>query len=230
MTQSNTVIPDSRPDRAGRSPSQGDDRTESAGYGYGDVQTWLVAGAILLVLVLGVWLVLNHRRPGAAPAFAAPAAAEPTVEVSDLQLKQIKVEAIASREFTDQRGAVGYIDFNQDRTTQVYAQYPGRITTLNAKLGDDVGAGAILFYVDSPDLAAAESALIGAAATRELTRRALERAKGLYQLEGYAQKDYEQAVSDAADGRGRLPGSARCGANLRQDRRRDRPHRRRPKG
>jgi cobalt-zinc-cadmium efflux system membrane fusion protein len=53
----------------------------------------------------------------------------------------------------------------------------------------------VLFTIDSPDLLQAESTLISAAATLDLSNEALQRAKGLYAIKGMAQKDYEQAIS-----------------------------------
>ncbi|MFX8250582.1 hypothetical protein ABTL38_19435, partial [Acinetobacter baumannii] len=49
---------------------------------------------------------------------------------------------------------------------------------------------------DSPDLVQAESTLISTAATRKLTTRALERAHQLFEIQGLAQKDLDQATSD----------------------------------
>lgn len=169
------------------------------------VRCAIVPTAVAAILTLGLIMAAGcSRKPTAAPDATAHAEAPSTdsVEITDGQIGKIKVEQIPLHTFIDRRSAVGLIDFNADRTVQVFATYPGRILSPRAKAGDDVKAGAILFSVDSPDLAAAESTLIGAAATRELTRRALERAEGLYKLEGYAQKDYEQAVADekTADG------------------------------
>ncbi len=171
--------------------------------------TRVIVSTVALIVAVGLGFFLldltiwNKAAPGVHVAKArASAPVVDSVEVSEGQLGQIKLEQIPLHTFVDRREAVGNIDFNQERTAQVYSPYTGRILSTPAKAGDDVAAGAVLFTIDSPDLAAAESALIGAAATRELTARALERAQGLYQLEGYAQKDYEQAVSDAQTAEG----------------------------
>src|SRR5580704_6458138 len=74
--------------------------------------------------------------------------------------------------------------------------YSGRIVRLLAKTGDKVKKGQLLFTIDSPDLVQAESTLISSAGVLKLTTGVLERAQGLYKIQGIAQKDYEQAVSD----------------------------------
>jgi cobalt-zinc-cadmium efflux system membrane fusion protein len=131
---------------------------------------------------------------------ATPDAARPTadnsVTLNDTQLKAVKVEEVGERLFGIKREAVGNIDFNQDDSLQVFTPYPGRITRLSAKAGDDVKKGQVLFEIDSPDLTTAEGTLIQNAAQLELTTKALKRAQELFAAKGAAQKDVEQAISD----------------------------------
>jgi membrane fusion protein, heavy metal efflux system len=131
---------------------------------------------------------------------ATPDAARPTgdnsLALNDAQLKGVKVEEVEERLFGITREAIGNIDFDQDESVQVLTPYPGRITKLSAKAGDDVKKGQVLFEIDSPDLASAEGTLIQNAGQLELTTRALKRAQELFAAKGAAQKDVEQAVSD----------------------------------
>jgi membrane fusion protein, heavy metal efflux system len=141
------------------------------------------------------------RTAEAASARAAtPEAARPPAEnsltLNDSQLKGVKVEEVKERLFGITHDAVGNIDFNQDNSLQVFTPYPGRITRLFAKAGDDVKKGQVLFDIDSPDLASAGGTLIQAAAQVELTTKALKRAQELLAAKGAAQKDVEQATSD----------------------------------
>lgn len=168
---------------------------------------WLLAAAAVLVTVI-VYEVRYHGRASPSLPAAAPAGTPPSsVEITDLQARQIRIEAVARRPFAEHREAAGYLDFNQDRTVQVYPPVPGRITRLAAEAGEDVAAGQVLYAIASPDLAAAESALVAAAATRALTRAALARAQALYPLESFAQKDLEQAQSDAKSAEGAYEGA-----------------------
>jgi cobalt-zinc-cadmium efflux system membrane fusion protein len=126
----------------------------------------------------------------------------PSVELNEKQMASVKVEKVQEYVFPVERSAVGSIDFNEDMTVQVFTPYQGRILDLYAKVGDEVKKGDILFTIDSPDLLAAESNLIAAAGVMELTSRALNRLKVLYESRAVAQKDLEQAISDqqTADG------------------------------
>nr|WP_315591517.1 efflux RND transporter periplasmic adaptor subunit [uncultured Cupriavidus sp.] len=131
----------------------------------------------------------NSPAPKVAPLGAA-------VTLSTTQMGTVKVVAVQQADFANRREAVGNIDFNQDRSVQVFSAYPGKVRNVYVAVGDDVKKGAPLYDIDSPDLVQAESTLISAAGTRKLTARALERAHQLFEIQGIAQKDLEQAVSD----------------------------------
>jgi cobalt-zinc-cadmium efflux system membrane fusion protein len=127
-----------------------------------------------------------------------------TVVLSDSQLQMVQVGTVAEYTFPLQREAVGNIDFNEDMETQVYPPYQGRIVQLFAKLGDNVAKGQTLFTIQSPDLIQAESSLIAAAGVLDLTSKTLERARQLHDVQGIADKDLEQAVSDQQTAEGAL--------------------------
>ncbi|HZV20323.1 MAG TPA: efflux RND transporter periplasmic adaptor subunit, partial [Hyphomicrobiales bacterium] len=129
-------------------------------------------------------------------------ASEQSVELSDSQLKSIKVEPVGEYSFPQEKQAVGTIDFNQELLTQVFTPYQGRIIQAFATVGERVNRGQVLFTIDSPDLLQAESTLISAAGVIELTSKILERQRNLFRQNASAQKDYEQAISDqqAAEG------------------------------
>jgi cobalt-zinc-cadmium efflux system membrane fusion protein len=128
----------------------------------------------------------------------APGSGQPneSVELSPTQLRSIAVQSVTQHVFAPRQEAVGNIDFDEDMTVQVSAPYPGRIVRLLAKAGDKVRKGQLLFTIESPDLVQAESTLMSSAGVLKLTTGVLKRARGLYAIQGIAQKDYEQAVSD----------------------------------
>ncbi len=136
----------------------------------------------------------NAEAPASATAANVPQ--DTTLTLTDEQLRSVKVEEVTSRAFASEREAVGNIAFNDEKTVQVFSPYAGRIAQVFAKAGEDVKRGAVLFTVNSPDLVQAESTLISTAGVRELTTHALERAKQLVEIQGIAQKDYQQAISD----------------------------------
>lgn len=126
------------------------------------------------------------------------------VELTAAQAKSVTIIAVGQREFSSQRVAVGSIDFNEDRSVQVFSNYPGKIVEAFAKLGDDVKKGQPLYTIDSPDLIQAESTLIAAAGVYDLTSKNLERMKRLNEIKGVADKDYQQAISDQMTAEGAL--------------------------
>jgi membrane fusion protein, heavy metal efflux system len=136
---------------------------------------------------------------------ASPADAAPIVELTDKQLEAIKIEPIGSFSFPVEKAAVGSIDFDEDLSVPVFAPYQGKIITALTELGSEVEKGQPLYTIDSPDLVQAESTLIGAAATLNLTDKELTRAKSLHgAAQGVSQRELEQAISDQQTAEGNL--------------------------
>ncbi len=127
-----------------------------------------------------------------------------SVTLGDRQLASIKVESAGQHLFTIEREAIGNIAFNDDKSVQVYPPNPGKIIELFHDLGDDVDKGEKLYTIRSPDLIAAESTLIAAAGVLDLDNQVLERARKLYETQGVAQKELQQAISDQQSAEGSL--------------------------
>jgi cobalt-zinc-cadmium efflux system membrane fusion protein len=163
-----------------------------------------VIAAALLILTLTYLSRNTGNSPRESKTAKGDALPAQSVELNENQVKSVKVEPVGERTFVIQRDAVGSIDFNQDMTVQVFSPYQGKIVGLFAKLGDEVTKGRKLYTIDSPDLAQAESTLIAAAGVLELTTKTLARAKKLYETQGIAQKDLEQATSDQQSAEGAL--------------------------
>jgi cobalt-zinc-cadmium efflux system membrane fusion protein len=140
----------------------------------------------------------------AAKGRAGPPPPPDSVELSEGQLRFVKVAAVEERDFPIEKQAVGSIDFNQELLTQVFTPYQGRIISLFAKVGDEVKKGQTLFTIDSPDLLQACSTLISAAGVLQLTNRNLTRLKMLFETRAISQKELEQAVSDQQTAEGAL--------------------------
>lgn len=141
--------------------------------------------------------------PNPAPAPSGP----PVLELADEQLKLIKIAAVGDHVFPVQQDAVGSIDFDEDRSVQVFTPYQGKIISAFVQIGDEVRKGQALFTIDSPDLLQAESTLIAAAATYDQNDRALIRAQKLYGTQGaggIAQKDLDAAVQGKISAEGAL--------------------------
>jgi membrane fusion protein, heavy metal efflux system len=176
-----------------------------------------IGAAVLAVVVsflAGAYFVVGIGRPPkveigvegakAESERAAPTAPADSVELSETQLKSVKVETVGEREFPIEKFSVGSIDFNEDLLTQVFTPYQGRIVGIFAKIGNEVKKGQVLFTIDSPDLLTASSNVIAAAGVLQLTTRNLARLRALYASRAVSQKDVDQAVSDQQTAEGAL--------------------------
>jgi len=144
----------------------------------------------------------NPRPKPGAPSNAPASqidAAHAALTLSPTQLNAIKIEQAGTYPFPVEKETVGTISFADDLTVQVFPAYQGTIIKAFVELGAHVEKDQPLYTIKSPDLIQAESTLIGAAATFDLTDKELERVKG---LPGIAQREVEQAISDqqTADG------------------------------
>jgi len=128
-------------------------------------------------------------------------ASQAALELTPTQLSTIKVEPVGSYQFPVDREAVGSIDYDEDLSVQVFPPYQGTIIATLVQLGSEVHIDQPLYTIKSPDLIQAESTLIGAAATFELTNKELARVRG---LAGIAEREREQAISDQQTAEGAL--------------------------
>jgi cobalt-zinc-cadmium efflux system membrane fusion protein len=161
----------------------------------------VVAGAIFLS---GCNRVANENPPTKAAA-ANSAQADPSVDLTESQLKSIKIEAVGTYAFPVEKEAVGSIALADDLTVDVYPAYQGTIIKAFVELGERVKKDQPLYTIKSPDLIQAESNLIGAAATFDLTNKELVRARDLYTTNvGVPQRELEQAISDQQTAEGAL--------------------------
>jgi len=130
---------------------------------------------------------------------------DPAVDLTASQLNSIKIEAVGAYLFPVEKEAVGNISYADDLSVDVFPPYQGTIIRAYVELGAQVQKDQPLYTIKSPDLIQAESTLIGAAATYDLTTKELARAKDLYTTDvGVPQKELEQAVSDQQTAEGAL--------------------------
>lgn len=119
-----------------------------------------------------------------------------TIAITDQQALLVKIEGTHEYEFSIQRRAIGTVDFNQEKTVQVFSQYQGRIKQVFVTAGDIVTLNQPLFSIESPDFLQATSTLISTAGLRLLANRALERVKKMAGIQASSQRDLDQAISD----------------------------------
>ena len=161
----------------------------------------IIVAAALLESGCGRGQAANANTSQESGAKSNTSSSEAALDLSPSQLNSIKIEPVGSYRFPVEKEAVGNIDFADDLSVQVFPAYQGTIIKTFVELGARVQKEQRLYTIKSPDLIQAESTLIGAAATFELTNKELARVQG---LGGIAEREKEQANSDQQTAEGAL--------------------------
>ena len=119
------------------------------------------------------------------------------VTLSDAQLKHIRIYTAAVTQFHKSLDVDGVVDFDNDHATSVIAPVSGPVSKLLVQPGDHVEKGQLLATVDSPDYAAAVAAYRKAVVAANAARKLADMDKDLAAHKGVAQKEADQAESDA---------------------------------
>src|SRR5271166_5456348 len=155
------------------------------------IKTFAVA-AVLSVTIAGC----TAKTDGSPPA----ASVTPNnVKLTAAQLKNIQLYSVQPSRYHKTIETSGAVDFDNDQATSVLAPFSGPASRLLVSLGDRVKKGDALAEVESPDFAAAISAYSKALATAKTTRHLADLDKDLLQHHGVAQKEADQAETDAVN-------------------------------
>ncbi|MGO9930797.1 MAG: efflux RND transporter periplasmic adaptor subunit [Steroidobacteraceae bacterium] len=119
------------------------------------------------------------------------------VKLTAAQRNSIQIYAVQPSKYHKTIETSGAVDFDNDQATSVLAPFSGPASRLLVSLGDRVKKGDPLAEVESPDFAAAISAYSKALATARTNRHLADLDKDLLQHRGVAQKEADQAETDA---------------------------------
>ena len=119
------------------------------------------------------------------------------VTLTDAQKKNIHLYTVAASRFHKTVEVNGIVDFDNEQATSVVAPFGGPVSRLLVAPGDHVKKGASLAVVESPDFTAAVSAYRKAIFTADTTRRLANMDKDLLAHQGVAQREADQAQTDA---------------------------------
>ena len=132
--------------------------------------------------------------------YAQSAAVKPgNVALSAAQRRNVRLYTVQASKFHKTVETTGVVDFDNDQATSVLAPFSGPVSRLLVSLGAQVKAGDPLAEVYSPDFAAAIGAYRKALATAKTNRRLADLDKDLIQHQGVAQREAEQAETDAVN-------------------------------
>lgn len=125
--------------------------------------------------------------------------------------QQLRVAALAAQAVPQGLAVPAMVEANPARVVNVLAPLGGRVLKIGTGLDERVAQGQVLAVMASPDLAQAQSDVEKGDDALDLAKRALDRARGVEQAGGNAQKDleaaqsaYNQALSEARRARERL--------------------------
>lgn len=119
------------------------------------------------------------------------------VTLTAAQRQHIHLYTVEPSKFRKTIETTGAVDFDNDQATSVLAPFSGPVSRLFVSPGERVKVGAPLAAVDSPDFAAAISLYSKALATARTARRLADLDKDLSEHHGVAQREAEQAQTDA---------------------------------
>lgn len=146
----------------------------------------------LVVLFAALLVGLGCSKDAPVAASKAPVMVDPDLFSTD-HPELFKTAKAETRALPTELTANGTVTPDVTRTIHVTSLGGGRVVELKVKLGDSVKKGQTLLVISSPDLAAAMSDYQKAVADEVLSRKALERAKMLYDHGAIAAKDLETA-------------------------------------
>ena len=111
-------------------------------------------------------------------------------------IAQLKLADVASQAVAETLRVAGRIDFDEQRLARIGATVTGRVTKIDALLGQDVGKGQVLAQLNSSELSSQQLAYLKARAQLELNRRNAERAKALFDADVIGAAELQRRESE----------------------------------
>ncbi len=136
-----------------------------------------------LVLVLLTAALLGGCNKDGNKSAAAPVADPTLVAPSPELLAQLKLAEVGAEPVAETLRVAGRIDFDEHRLARIGATITGRVTEIDAWLGQEVKKGDLLAKLNSSELSSQQLAYLKAKAELELNKRNAERAKALFEAD-----------------------------------------------
>ncbi len=149
--------------------------------------------ALFLLLTAALLLGCNKDDKKAETAHASdPAVVAPGPEL----LAQLQLADVSIRPVAETLRVAGRIDFDEQRLARIGATVTGRVTQIDALLGQEVKRGEVLARLNSSELSSQQLAYLKARSQLELNRRNAERAKALYEADVIAAAEVQRRASE----------------------------------
>ncbi|MDP3289196.1 MAG: efflux RND transporter periplasmic adaptor subunit [Methyloversatilis sp.] len=134
----------------------------------------------------------------AEPAKAAAPADPNLVSAGENLTRIIQLGEVTSVELSDMLRVAGQVDFDEQRITRIGATVTGRISELQAVLGQQVKVGQTLAVLNSTELGAAQLSYMKARAQAQLNQRSVERARQLLDADVIGSAELQRRESELA--------------------------------
>jgi cobalt-zinc-cadmium efflux system membrane fusion protein len=159
----------------------------SRNYGY--------ASALSLCVAIASALALGGCRHSSAQTDSRVEAPIGEIWLTDLQIAEakIKAEPLEEQDVDDVIVTSGKVAFDDAHVNHVFSPVSGRVTRIEAKVGQHVKKGDVLAVLESPDIGLASADLHKADADLITAQHDLERQKELLAAHATSQRDYEQS-------------------------------------
>jgi len=131
------------------------------------------------------------------PSSATQAAQDPNlVMANESLLAQIKIYEVSQSDVSDILRVAGQIDFDEQALTRIGASVTGRVTQINAQLGNEVKKGDTLALINSSELSNSQLAYLKARSEKEFHRRTVQRAKTLFEADVISAAELQRRESE----------------------------------
>jgi membrane fusion protein, heavy metal efflux system len=162
----------------------------------------VTAGFALCLLSAGCERSVTAAKDGdAAGTGSVPTVVKPDLDVNDFQVanpERFPLATAGERVAAPELNVTGVVSPDVSRQVPVPSLATGRIIEIDARLGDEVKKGQLLFKVKSTDIAGAFSNYLQAVKNEELTKLQLDRANTLYE-HGAVPKSAQEIAQNAED-------------------------------
>ena len=149
---------------------------------------------LLVVLLVGAMLAGCNKesQKSAAQQVQDPSMVLPSPEL----LAQLKLAEVTRQPVAEMLRVAGRIDFDEHHLARIGATITGRVTDIDAWLGQSVKKGDVLARINSSELSSQQLAYLKARAQLELNRRNAERAKALFEADVIGAAELQRRESE----------------------------------
>jgi cobalt-zinc-cadmium efflux system membrane fusion protein len=154
---------------------------------------WRALAALAMVLALAA-LSCNRHAGSKTEARAEPPPGEVWLTDAQVTEAKIKVAPLEEQDVDDVILTSGKVAFDDAHVSHVFSPVSGKVTRIEAKVGQRVKKGDVLAILESPDIGIASADLQKAEADRITAEHDLERQTELLAAHATSQRDFEQAT------------------------------------